>query len=175
MKTRFRGVRISWCATLAGALLLGAVATPASGQRPGAIPMPQRAELQQRVQQRFDELVRAQLDLTEAQAERVRELARDFQEQRQALGQRHRALRSRLRSVDLEWTEAEAQVLLDELTAVHRAEADLIEAELNELREVLTAAQVARFHALRQQLMERIERRREGFPGARRGPPGGVR
>jgi hypothetical protein len=127
-------------------------------QRPG----PPRAQIEQRIRQRFGEQVRRELDLTEEQLAAVQQVEASFQDQRRALVMREAVLRRQLRRNDGARTEEQARALLQEMAAVRADEARLFQAEMNALLGTLSADQVVRFYGLRDDLMERVRRARQG-------------
>ncbi len=150
--------RLTWIGLLAALAVL-----PAQGlaqQRPG--PQPGRMEMEQRIRQRFGELVRRELGLTAEQLEDVRGLEESFQEQRRALVRRETRLRRRLRPrAGSTTTEEEARRLLTEMAAVRAEEARLFRAEMDALLRSLSPEQVLRFYRLRDDLMQRVRRLRQ--------------
>jgi predicted nucleic acid-binding Zn-ribbon protein len=131
--------------------------------------------LQRRIQERFNEVVQEELGISDDQARQLRDLSVELMERRRALATRHGELQERLAEVGPASTDAEARQVLDELRSLHRAEADLVAEEIDRLLEVIEPAGVARFYALRQRMMQRIEARRGGAPGPAgpfRGGPG---
>jgi hypothetical protein len=138
---------------------------------------PPRAEIEQRIRQRFGEQVRRELDLTEEQVTAVQQVEASFQEQRRALVTRETALRRQLRRDDDARTEEQARALLQEMAAVRADEARLFRAEMDALLGTLSADQVLRFYELRDDLLERVRRLRQGSNDGRGrdGPRGGPR
>jgi hypothetical protein len=137
-------------------------------QRPG----PPRAQMEERIRQRFGEQVRRELDLTEEQLAAVQQVETSFQEQRRALVTREAELRRQLRRDDDARTEEQARALLQEMAAVRADEARLFQAEMNALLGTLSADQVLRFYELRDELMDRVRRLRQGAnDGPDRGGP----
>lgn len=138
---------------------------------------PARAELERRVRERFEVVVREELGLSEADALRLRQVVVSFREPRRELGDRHAALRRMLARSDTTLARARAEELLAELVDVQRQEARLMEREIERLLTVLEPAQVVRFYALRERMAERMRSLQDRFgpPGRRGGggPPGG--
>jgi Spy/CpxP family protein refolding chaperone len=132
-----------------------------------------RAELEGRVRARFGQMVQERLGLNEEQSERLGQIVAGFQEERMLLAREDRALRARMQAVLLEESESEeeAMELLARVQALRLQEATLLQSEQEALLEVLAPSQVLRFHALRDQMGQRIRQLRGGGPG----PPGGRR
>jgi hypothetical protein len=122
--------------------------------------------MEERIRARFGEQVRRELGLTEEQFAAVQQVEQSFQEQRRELVQRDLELRRQLRRDDDARTEEQALALLQEMAAVRADEARIYQAEMDALRQTLTAGQLLRFYELRDQLMERVRRLR----GSRDGP-----
>lgn len=158
-------------ATLVAGVTLGTDALAA--QRPGG--PPPRAELQRRIQERFNEVVQSALGIGDDQAQELRALSLELMERRRALVSRHRALQDRLAGLEPSTMGAEADEVLAELRSVHRDEAHLVAEEIDRLLEVIEPAQVVQFYALRQRMMERVEARRGAGGGFGGGRPGGQR
>lgn len=154
------------------ALILLALFAPAGAHAQGrGGPPPQRAEMERRVRERFGEMVRAELGLTQEQLARVDEVVASFQERREGLMRRQVALSRSLDRGGAAPADDEATTLLREMAAVREEEARLFRAEMDGLRAVLTPAQTLRFYSMRDQLMDRVRRLRQDAPG-RGGPPG---
>ncbi len=79
---------------LIGTRLAAAAAQPAVAQDSGY--RPRHDELRQRIEERFTERAREQLDLTDAQANRLRETSRQFGGRRREIESRGRAIRDAL-------------------------------------------------------------------------------
>jgi hypothetical protein len=156
---------------LAALVLLPAM--PAQGQQRGQGRRQDRAELEGRVRARFGQMVQERLGLNEEQGERLGQIVAGFQEDRTRLAREDRALRARTQALLLEEgeSEEEALALLARVQELRLQEARLLRSEQEALLEVLAPSQVLRFHALRDQMGQRIRQLRGG--GA--GPPGGRR
>lgn len=165
------GSRAVASALLAGALLLPAtVVGPASAQTP----RPGGAPLEDRLRQRFGELVQRELDLDEETQRALAGVLERFDEERRDLARRTAALRVRLAgraSLDPRRRGApllapvEAREILDDRREIREDEFRLAQDEEQALLEVLTEAQLVRFLALRDELTQRIQRMRRGRPG----------
>lgn len=154
------------------AVVLLALAVPAGGaaQEERSRDRPDRAELEERVRARFAELVKRRLGLTDEQERVVADVVATFQDDRRALGRRQRALRRRVRALDLddrprEVEPAQAQAVLQEMVAVRAEEVRLFRAEQEALLRVLTPVQVLQFHDLREDMADRIRKARGGRRG----------
>ena len=125
------------------------------------------------VRARFGQMVRERLGLDDTQSQRLSEIVEGFQAERRSLGREDRAVRARMQAVLLEdgSSDEEALELLARMQELRLEEARLFQAEQDALMEVLTPSQVLRFHALRDQMGQRIRQLRggQGPPGAQRG------
>ena len=165
-----------WIGLLAILLLAGLDGV--SAQRPGRPPLPgprdQRGRMEQRIQARFDDLVRDQLELNGQQGRQLGDLVEGFRQRREELALRERQSRDRLlrRSEEIrqgrEFSDQEASAALEEIVALREEEARLFREEQEALSDVLTPQQLFRFVAMREELAQRIRRIRSG-----EGPPGG--
>lgn len=163
-------------------LALALLAAPVDAQRPrgpgGMRGDPDRAQLEQRVRARFAEMIKERLQLTDDQALRLGEAMSSFQEQRQLLFRDEQALRLRLAAVlrEPDPSEDEAQALLDRMSDLRQREARLFQAEQEALLEILPPVKLVRFHAMREELSQRVQQLRGGQgPPPGRGPVGGGR
>lgn len=164
MTTRGWNSRLGWAA------LAALVLAPVGGQaqvRPRA--PAERGAMDQRVRARFGEMVRAELELTADQLQKVEQVVRSFEEQRRGLTERETGLRGRMGAAQR--TDDEAQEILREMVAVREEETRLFRGEMDELRKTLGPARALRFYELRAQLMDRVQRLRQ--PGANRPGPNG--
>ena len=160
-----------------GTLLGGAeglVAQRRGGQQPGG---GQRAEMERRIQARFDNLVRETLSLTDDQVQQLQAVVEDFRGRRVDFSQRERTTRARvgrlgLRGGGADLTEQEASEILAEMLELSGDEATLFREEQEAFLQILSAPQVVRFILMRQQFGERIRTLRGGG-GPGRGPQGG--
>jgi hypothetical protein len=139
----------------------------------------QRAEMELRIQARFDNLVREDLDLSDSQMEQLQSVVEQFRGRRQDFFQRERNSRGRIAGlgaggVDAELTEEQASEILAEMLELNSDEATLFQEEQEAFLEILSAPQVVRFIVLRQGLGDRIRRLRGGGGGGR-GQQGGRR
>jgi hypothetical protein len=171
---------------------LAVTAAPAGAQaaaRVGNVPFqrdrqpPNRAELEQRIQQRLAFVVQQQLGLNDDQTRRLSEVNQKYEAKRMDLVRRERAARlSMRRELMSRETPNEERVgqLLVEVSRIQRERLDLIDAEQNDLSRFLSATQRARYLGLQEQMRRRIEQFRErppfmdesGVPGGRDGRRG---
>lgn len=157
---------------LAGLLLLPAtVVGGAAAQTPGA---PGARPLEERLRQRFGELVQRELDLDDETQRALAGVLERFDEERRDIARRTAALRVRLSgraSLDPRRRGApllepeEAREILAERREIREDEYRLAREEEAALLEVLTESQLVRFLALRDELAQRIQRIRRGRPG----------
>jgi hypothetical protein len=149
-------------------LLLG-LSGPASAQRRGSGGQ-SRAEMERRLRESYDRLVRDRLGLTQEQAQALNEAVQPFQEERVALQRRESDLRQRLdrqrqgsdnRRVAL-MPEAQAREVVQEMRALQIAETDLFNREQDRLLQLLTPGQLVSYYLIREQLAEALRRARGG-------------
>ena len=145
-------------------LLLTGVAGPLLGQDSGP---PQGAQLRERIEHRFAERIKEELSLTDAQAARLKEVAKENGSRRRALRVRERALTGAL----------DEQLRADEgadQDSVVRLTRDLLDLRVkyeesyrDEMRKLsfLTPVQRARLMVMRDRLLHRVHEMR----GDRRG------
>ena len=155
----------------------GLVAQRPGSQRPGG--GGQRQQMERRIQARFDNLVREELELTDDQVQQLQEVVEDFRGRRRDFFQRERDTRGRVgrlgaRDGGAELTDQEASEILAEMLELSGDEASLFREEQEAFLQVLSAPQVVRFIMMRQQLGDRIRTLRGGG-GVGRGPQGGRR
>lgn len=165
-------VRSGVVALLTGLLLLpttmvGGAAAQTRGA-PGAGP------LEERLRQRFGELVKRELDLDDETQRALAGVLERFDEERRDIARRTAALRVRLAgraSLDPRRRGAplldpeEAGEILAERRQIREDEHRLAQEEERALLEILTEPQLVRFMALRDELTQRVQRLRRGRPG----------
>ena len=158
--------------------LVAIVAMGASGRAFGQAPTRPdpgvaRADVQERVRERFARLLRERVGLNEDQLRRLAPLSRSFEQRRQTLFRDERAARSALRRELSAPTADQARVAaqIDRLFVLQRQRLDLAAEEQRELAAFMTPVQRARYLALQEHLRRRAEdlRRRRG--AGRRGGP----
>lgn len=162
--------------TLFGVLLVALLTVlpdPILAQPGGGGPPEGREHLERRVRERFDALIRTELDIDEATSTRLRETMESFLPERRELGMRHGQLRNRMRELDSVLPAAEARSILDALVEVQQEEVALFAREQAALLEFISPGQLLRFYALRDQFGERVRRLRTDEGGTRRGGGGG--
>lgn len=161
-----------------GVLFLAVLAGPVSAQRRPGMRGQDRAELESRIRQRFGEMVRQRLGLDEEQAARLEEVVASFQSERMRLAREGQAVRRRMEALALEQRtdDNEALQLLERLRALRLEEAQVFQAEQEQLLQVLSPSQLLAFQMLREEMAERIRRLRGMGPGAGGPgrPPGGL-
>ena len=169
--------RISGCvAGFAFALLLAGVTEPATAQvtpkdtgaamaGPGGA---RRQMLEQRVRERFEQIVRQRLQLTDDQMQKLRQTNQRFAAQRRALTEQERGLRGEIRrelQPGVAANQTHVAALADSLFAIQHQRLDMAQAEQKELATYLSPVQRVRFYGLQEQLRRRLEmirQRRQG-------------
>ena len=139
----------------------------------------QRQQMERRIQARFDNLVREELELSDDQVRQLQETLEAFRSRRVEFSQRERNTRARVARLGApgggrELTEQEASQILAEMLELSGDEATLFREEQQALLQTLSAPQVVRFIVMRQQLGDRIRTLRGGG-GPGRGRQGGRR
>ena len=138
-----------------------------------------RADMELRIQARFDNLVREELDLGDDQWRRLQEAVGTFNTRRLGFLQSERGTRARVGRLGgpgggRELTEEEASAILAEMLELSDQEATLFREEQEALLQILTAPEVVRYIVMRQQQGDLIRNiRGRGAPG--RGRQGGRR
>jgi len=135
----------------------------------------QRAEMELRIQARFDNLVREELELSNDQTRQLQEAVEDFRSRRLEFSQSELNTRARVGRLGAagrgqELTEEEASEILAEMLELSGAEATLFREEQEAFLRILSAPQVVRYIMMRQRLGDRIRTLRRG---GGRGRPGG--
>ncbi len=141
----------------------------------GRVGPPQdRVQLERRVRQRFAQMIRTQLELTDEQAAELGEVMEPFQEERLQLMRQDQGLRRRVEAVLIEGSvvDEEAEDLLGRMVELRERELLIFTREQQALRRVLTPSQILQFQVMREQLNERV-RALGQQQGARRPPRGG--
>lgn len=144
------------------------------GRQPpgGGDPMARRL-MEQRIRERFGEVVRRQLSLDDEQFRRLRETNREFEGMRRDLGMRERSARMSIRD-EIERgdaaDDAKVNAQMQEIQKLQRERLTLNEREDAKLGEFLTPAQRAKYFGLQDQLRRRVDdMRRRAMMGG--GPP----
>jgi hypothetical protein len=174
-----------WVAGFAFVLLLSGVTEPAAAQAtpkdtdaamagPGGA---RRQMLERRVRERFEQIVRQRLQLTDDQMQKLRQTNQRFAAQRRALTEQERRLRGEIRrelQPGVAANQTHVAALTDSLFAIQRQRLDMAQAEQKELATYLSPVQRVRFYGLQEQLRRRLEmirQRRQGVaPGASPAP-----
>ncbi|MEO6446067.1 MAG: Spy/CpxP family protein refolding chaperone [Gemmatimonadaceae bacterium] len=157
-------------------VLLAATAGTADGQRlrnrESQTPARDRAQMEQQFRERYAQLLKQRLGLTDAQLVQVAEINRRFDAPRRELFGQERELRmsmrEALRGSEDAAVQARVSQLLEQTFRVQRSRLDLLESEQKELSSVLTPVQRAKFLGMQEQLRRRVEEmrsRREGEAG----------
>jgi inactivated superfamily I helicase len=135
-----------------------------AGARGGAV-SPQRQALEKMVRQRWQQVVRDRLQLTEPQAARLAETNRHFSKERTQLNQAERAIRGEMRGQLTGAAPADDHrlaMLLDSLLDIQRQRLEIVRSEQHELALFMTPLQRVRYLALQEQLRKRMEEIRQG-------------
>lgn len=142
----------------AGLLFAGSELLPAQArglQRPGG-----RAQMEQRVRERFAEVVKERLQLSDDQMRRLHQTSQQFEQPRRQLQMQEREIRVALRA-ELQAGEGADQQrtaqLLERLFGIQRQRLEIFAREQQALAEFLTPVQRAKFLALQDQLHRRME------------------
>lgn len=157
------------------ALVVGCLAVAALPSALVAQQGPRRMEMERRVRERFGQIVRERLDLSPEDQQRLADILRTFQEEREALALREAQLRRRIvaqgvltpRDRTPLLSDDEAREILEEWRQIWDEERSLVTAEQEQLLQVLSPSELVRFYAMRDALNERVRGLRQG------GPPGG--
>lgn len=138
-------------------------------------PGPKAQALQKAVHQRFASVVRARLNLTDEQAQRLDATDQRFQRQRNQIGQQERSSRAALAAALADSTGTPDQTkisqYMDQLVQAQHRRADLLEQEQKELGTFLTPVQRAKFLGLREQLNATVKQLRQENRRAANPPP----
>jgi len=143
--------------TLAAASLAAQQPGPGSGR-------PRAEELRRRVQERFTERVRQELDLTDDQMTRLRATAGTFAEERRNLETRQRVLRDALAGQIRPGVAASGDSvarLTDSLLALRVQYMESFRAEQSEMAAYLDPVQRARLLVMRERLLQRAREFRQ--------------
>lgn len=138
-----------------------------SGPPDGA--RPERRLLEQRVRERFEQLLKERLSLSDSQLTRVIEVNARLDARRRTLYSEERTLRLEMREALGGGDDPAAQEriarLLDRTLSVQRSRLDLMETEQRELAKFLTPLQRARYLGLQEQLRRRVDDMRRRASG----------
>ncbi|MBI2796027.1 MAG: hypothetical protein HYX65_04895 [Gemmatimonadetes bacterium] len=155
-------------------------------ERPDRLDPPQggpggerRMMLEQSIRRRFAEVVRNRLQLDNRQMQQLVDVNRKFEGRRRELNMRERDARQSLRGEverDRQADNPRVATALQELLAIQKERAALLESEDKDLSSFLSPVQRAKYLALQEQLRRRVEemrRRDAGGMDPMGGPPGG--
>ena len=145
----------------------------------------QRRQMERRLKDRIDQIVRKRLALTDEQFGKMREVATRIEDDRRALRNEEMSTRFAMRRELLAGEMADEKrvsVLLDDMTRLERRRLEMQEREQRDLAKFLSATQRARYIGLQDELrrgMQDVQRRRMGVdsgmaplrPQGRRMPP----
>ena len=124
--------------------------------------------------QAIERLIRNQVQPTEDQMVKLRQIDQRFMGRRIELDREEMRVRRELRQAMLDTAnlnEARVGQLLDRMIGFPSRRAALMEEEQKSLAEVLSPIQRAKYHAIQEQLRRRIEQGRGGPPPGRGRPP----
>ncbi|MCE2942429.1 MAG: hypothetical protein ACK53A_15040 [Gemmatimonadota bacterium] len=147
---------------------------PPERQRPGAGDPAQRRLVEQRIRERFGDVVRRQLQLDDAQFRRLRETNREFEGRRRDLVLRERAARGTIRDELARGDGADdgrVNAQMQELLKLQRERLQIAEQEDAQLGEFLSPAQRAKYFGLQEQLRRRVEEMRRRAMAGDQPPP----
>ncbi len=151
-------------ATLAAPMALCGQVAPESSAGAPAMTSPRagagRQLLEQRIRQRFAQVVQTRLGLTDAQMAQLRATNQRFAGQRRALSASERGVRQSLQAELRPGAAANQErvsALMDSLLAIQRQRLDLVQAEQHDESGYLTPVQRVRYYALQQALRKRLQ------------------
>ena len=167
--------QLAWTrVVLAATMVMAPLAAEAQRQRrPDSAA---QVQVDARMRQRLGTMVKERLGLDDAQAQRLAETSRRYEEQRRKLIMDERELRLQLRDeMGPGATPNQERVdrALTRMIALQRQRIDLLEREQKELAGFLTPVQRARYLALQDEVRRRVDEARRGGKGqgARAGAP----
>ena len=136
-------------------------------------PRMDRSDLERRIRARFAEIIQERLGLTDAEAGELDVALRSFDEDRRRLRTEEIDLRRRVGAFVQGGADDDvtARAILAAMADLRAREATLLAREQEALLDVLSPSQLVRFHAVREELNQRVQRLRSG-EGARRRPGG---
>lgn len=127
-----------------------------------------REALQQRFQERFAQVVRERVGLTDEQMPKLMELNRRYEGRRRDLLLREREIRIGLRdelAPDATPNEERVRKLLDDQFNLQRERLQLLQEEQDELAKFMSPSQRARYFGMQEQMRRKVEELRGGPPG----------
>jgi hypothetical protein len=137
----------------------------ARGLPPREVAGPRQQALQKAVRQRFSQVVKTRLNLSDEQSQKLDATDQRFQRQRNQIGQDERASRQSLAAALADSGGAQDQTkiseYMDQLVQAQHKRADLLEQEQKELGTFLTPVQRAKFLGLREQLNASVKQLRQ--------------
>lgn len=162
--------------------VLGSMPLHAQQARPDS-PLQGRAALEQRFRERFAEVVKNRLGLSDAQMQQLTDVNRRYETRRRDLFQQERSARRDMRDALSAGTEDQATQdrvarLLEQALRLQRQRLDLLEEEDRALVSFLTPVQRAKYFGMQEQMRRRIEDMRRGAEGGDSAgpvPPRGMR
>jgi hypothetical protein len=160
------------------AALLPLTAGSALGQRGQGRPPGDRAEMEQRFRDKFAEVVKQKVGLSDDQMTKLDETNRRFEKRRRELFGRERDIRRSLRGELSASAPNDDRVkkLLDDAFRIQRERLDLQKEENDAMSAYMTATQRARLFGIQEQLRRRMDEMRDGPNGrGRRFGDGGPR
>ena len=157
------------CSTIVAAQLAAPVGARGAGRAGLQRPKPNaRALLEQRLEERVNEIVRARLSLTDDQFQQLRVVSTRIEEDKRSLRIDEVGTRTALRRELLAGdgaNEVRVGELLDRMPKLERRRIDIMEIEQKELSRFLSPSQRARYFALQDELrrnLQDVQRRRMG-------------
>jgi hypothetical protein len=157
---------------LLGLVLLGTGAGPLRAQEPDTAP--RGPHLRERIERRFGERLKAELELTDEQAARLKEVARENGSRRRELRRRERALTDALERQLMPGAQADQDSvarLTRDLLDLRVEYAESWRREMSRL-DFLTPVQRARLMVMRDRLLHRVHEMRDDRRGLRHGRGG---
>ena len=145
------------------------VAHPMDAQRRGggSSSSSSRAEMERRLRESYERLVRERLGLTDVQARELSAAVLVFQEERVELQRRETALRRRLESQGgggqanrrlVSVPDDQARDILREMRSIQDAETDLFNREQDRLLQLLSPQQLVNYYQIREDLGDALRR-----------------
>ena len=140
---------------------------------------PRRTALEQRFRERFAEVVKQRVGLTDVQMQQLTEVNARFETRRRELFARERALRGEMRRAlaggEDQGTQDKVARLLEQALRVQRERLDLLEEEDRALTSFMTPIQRARYFGMQEQMRRRVDEMRRGHGERDSTPPDGAR
>lgn len=124
-----------------------------------------RSELERQIRDRWQERMREELDLTEAQQAALRTVLQEFTLERRQLALDERELRLAVERYMRDLPGAPADELVDQAVQLKEREFALYRREMERLGDILTADQLLRFGVMREELARRIRQLAPRRPG----------